>query len=139
MRDDDILPDELGKVLYIVPRELAVMRDHFQGQIYRGYACLALAKPGMGIDDKLFVELTEHTLHLFIQHRQIGHIPELVKKYRVPFDLRDLEPNVIGVDQRLQQLLDDQPAVFDICLVDKFCKATYIRNKKQPPVAHFFF
>lgn len=35
--------------------------------------------------------------------------------------------------------LNDQPAVFDIRLVDKLRKATYIGNKKQPPVAHFFF
>jgi len=36
-------------------------------------------------------------------------------------------------------MLDDQPAVTDLCFIDKPGKATYIRNKKQSFVFHFLF
>lgn len=60
------------------------------------------------------------------------------KVCRAFFLFRNLKAYLIGVNQYLQQFLDNKPAMFNFCFVDKPCKVTYIRNKKQLSVFRFF-
>ena len=87
----------------------------------------------------MLVKLTEHFFNLLIQLGQVGRIAKFVKKNSVSFNFRNLEPDLIGINQGLQQFLYDKTAMINFRFVHKPGKATYIRNKKQPFVFHFSF
>ena len=87
----------------------------------------------------MLVKITKHFFNLLVQLCQVGRIAKFVKKNSISFNFRNLEPDLVGIDQCLQQFLYDKTAMINFRFVHKPGKATYIRNEKQPLVFHFYF
>src|SRR5688572_10581291 len=102
-------------------------------------AGLALTKTACLVSNQMLVKLTEHFFNLLIQLGQVGRITKFVKKNSVSFNFRNLEPDFIGINQRLKQFLYNKTAMINFRFVHKPGKAAYIRNEKQPFIFHFYF
>ena len=56
---------------------------------------------------------------LLVENFKIGRPAKFKEQNRVPFDLGDLQSHLVGIDQDLQQLLNNKPAVTYFGLCDK--------------------
>lgn len=130
MRDDDIFSDQLIEIADIVAGEFAVVGDYLEGELDSGFAGMALAEATVFVGGEMFVKFEEHFLDLFVDGGQVGGRAEFVEEDGVAFDLGDFEADLIGIDEGLQEFLDDQAAVVDFRFVDEFRKAADIGNKE---------
>src|SRR5687768_6368929 len=119
VRNNHVLADEFIEVLDAIADELTVMGDDFERQIDGGSAGLAVTVPALVIRQEMPVKLTEHSFHLFVHLCQVRGCTEAVEENGIPFHFRNLQPHLVGIDQGLQQFLDDKTAMLDFSLADK--------------------
>jgi hypothetical protein len=65
------------------------------------------------------VKLTEHSFNLFVHLFQVRGCTESVEENGITFNFRNLQPHLVGIDQDLQQFLDDKTAMLEFSLADK--------------------
>src|SRR3979490_65411 len=138
MSNNNIFSYQRVEVLYVIACEFPVMGNHFQCKIDCRRTGLALTKATIIIGNDIFVKLTKHFFYLFVQFFQFRSFTKFVKKNGIPFNFRYLKSNLVGINKYLQQFLDYEAAMINLYLVHEPGKATYIRNKNESLIFHFF-
>ena len=131
-----IFADQLVEIPDSVAGEFPVVCDDFERKINGRITGLAVTVTVVVIRQQMPVELAERLLNLPVHLFQAWHLTESVKENGIAFDFGNLQPHLVGIDQDLQQFLNDKTALFDLRLADKSGEAAYVGNKKQSSILH---
>src|SRR5262249_29667148 len=124
---------ELGN-LDLVDR--AVMRDELQAQVRRRLASTTLAHR-VSLDDlELLVEAFEHAQALPDEGVGFDRLALVIEQERIAFDLGEHEFAGVGGENRVQQLIDDVGAVYELGLGQKLRVAANVRDQNRCAFSH---
>src|SRR5262245_34460363 len=112
------------------------MRDELQAQVRRRLASATLAHR-ISVDDlELLVKALEHAQALPDEGVGFDRVALAVEQERIAFDLGEHEfPGVCGED-RVQQLIDDVGAVYELGLAQKLRVAANVRDQNRCAFSH---
>jgi hypothetical protein len=114
----------------------AVMGDELQGQVRRRLASAALADRVPLDDLELRVEAFEHAQALPDQGVGFDRLALVIEQECVAFDLGKHEFAAVGREDRLEQLVDDVGAVYELGLGQELRVAADIRKQDRRAFSH---
>lgn len=108
---------------------VAEMGNDFQCQVLRRHASAALANALGFVQSKMAVKGDEHLLDLLKKRLRRWRRAKPVKEYGIALDFRDLQPNVVCLNQLFEKLFNDMAAVRNFSGLHELRKAADIRNE----------
>ena len=114
----------------------AVMGDELQGQIRRRLTSAAMAYRVPLDDLELRVEAFEHAQALPDQGVGFDGLALVIEQERVAFDFGEHEFAAVSREDRLQQLVDDVGAVYELGLGQELRVAANIRKQDRCAFSH---
>src|SRR5882672_11043013 len=114
----------------------AVMGDELQAQVRRRLASAAMAYRVPLDNLELRVEALEHAQALPDEGVGIDWLALVVEQECIAFDLGEHELAAVGREDRLEQLVDDVGAVYELGLGQELRVAANIRNQDRCAFSH---
>ena len=129
MHRDDVLAEEFDVLFDVALGNVAVMGNNLQREVLRRHAGAALANALCFIQPQMAVEGDKHLLDLLEELFSRWWMAKSVKENGIAFHFRHLQPNVIRLDQRFEELFNDVTTVRNLGGLHKLCKAADVRNE----------
>jgi hypothetical protein len=129
MHRDDILAEEFDVLFDVALSDGAVMGNDLQREAMRRYAGSALANALCVIQPQMAMKGDEHLLDLLEELFSGWRTTKPIKQNGIAFYFGYLQPDVIGLHQFFEQLLDNVTTVRNLGGLHELRKAADIGNE----------